>query len=385
MGADIIRGVLGIDTSCYTTSVAFASLDGRLLAQKRQLLPVKPGERGLRQGDAFFLHGRQLPHVMEALFADLRCSGEAKAGREGLRVEAVAASTRPRPEEGAYLPVFLAGEAVGRSVAAAQGVPFFATTHQEGHIMAGIASLEDREQAEALLKKGFLSVHLSGGTTELLRVRFDGASAVFSIEKLGATTDLHAGQLVDRVGVALGLPFPAGPHLEALAAQCDGGRCAAEGAAEGSTEAIEAIPFPASVKGYNVSFSGAEAQALRLIEKWRKANEAASPAAIATLPGDPAHPGIPALPAIARGIEGCLASTLEKILRRAIAETGCRDVLIVGGVAANGFLRRRLRERLEHRAVGGRLAFATTALSGDNAAGVALLGAKFLSASMACR
>ncbi|MZP28452.1 O-sialoglycoprotein endopeptidase [Heliobacterium undosum] len=382
MGTEIIRGVLGIDTSCYTTSVAFASLDGRLLAQKRQLLPVKQGERGLRQGDAFFLHGRQLPHVMEALFAELRQFGEAEAGKEGLRqvrVEAVAVSTRPRPEEGAYLPVFLAGEAVGRSVAAAQGIPFFATTHQEGHIMAGIASLEDREQADALLEKGFLSVHLSGGTTELLRVQFDAAGAVFSIEKLGATTDLHAGQLVDRVGVALGLPFPAGPRLEALAAQCDGGGCAAEGAAEGSIEAIEAITFPASVKGYNVSFSGAEAQALRLIDQWRKANEAAG----GDMLGDIATKAASA--AIARGIERCLASTLEKILRRAIEETGCREVLIVGGVAANGFLRRRLRERLEHRAVGGRLAFATPALSGDNAAGVAVLGAKFLSASTACR
>ncbi|MBM7867936.1 O-sialoglycoprotein endopeptidase [Heliobacterium gestii] len=348
MRADILYGVLGIDTSCYTTSVAFASLDGRLLAQKRLLLPVKPGERGLRQGDAFFLHGRQLPGVMEDLFAELR-------ERARVHVEAVAVSTRPRPEEGAYLPVFLAGEAVGRSVAAAQGVPFIATTHQEGHIMAGIASLEEGEQAKMLLEKGFLSVHLSGGTTELLQVRFDSDRAAFAIEKMGATTDLHAGQLVDRVGVALGLPFPAGPRLEALAAQSDG---------------VEAVTFPASVKGYNVSFSGAEAQALRLIDRSCNAGETFSS---------------PSPAAIARGIERCLASTLEKILRRAIEETGCRDVLIVGGVAANGFLRRRLRDRLEHRAVGGRLAFATPALSGDNAVGVALLGAKFLSASTASR
>ncbi|MTV49332.1 O-sialoglycoprotein endopeptidase [Heliobacillus mobilis] len=363
-----MRGILGFDTSCYTTSLAFVDDTGQLRAQRRRLLPVKPGERGLRQGDAFFLHGQQLPELMEDLFAELY-----RGGQE-VRTEAVSVSTRPRPEEGSYLPVFRAGEAVGRSLAASMNIPFFATSHQEGHLMAGLFSLENRNIKTALLERDFLAVHLSGGTTELLQVRPCAEKTAFEIHKMGGTMDLHAGQLVDRVGVALGLPFPAGPHLERLAAQCDG---------PGET-------FPASVKKYAVSFSGTEAQALRLIDRYTyqagnnrneenpRPNQKGVEDKVVLETNGQGERTVPIGPAIARGIERCLASTLEKVLRQAIEETGIQDVLIVGGVAANQFLRQRLKERLEHRAVGGKLYFATPELSGDNAVGVAALGYHFL-------
>lgn len=336
MASGGLNGVLGIDTSCYTTSLAFVDIKGCVRAERRRILPVKQGERGLRQGDAFFLHGKQLPVLMEELFADLRSQAVS------IHTKAVAVSVRPRPWEEAYLPVFRAGELVGRSLAVALDVPFIATSHQEGHIMAGLYSAPEAgvdQGSQSFQSSSFLVVHLSGGTTELLQVNPLDDGVGFHIEKMGGTTDLHAGQFVDRVGVALGLPFPAGPHLERLAMECD---------SEGET-------FPASVKRYDVSFSGAENQALRRI-----AAQASSPD-------------------VARGVERCLASTLDKILRKAVEETGTRQVLIVGGVAANTFLRARLRGRLEHRAVGAKLAFATPQLSGDNAVGVALLGWKTLS------
>lgn len=102
------------------------------------------------------------------------------------------------------MPVFLAGDAQARSLAAALGVPCFHSTHQRGHIAA--ASLDS-----GVMPGDLLAFHLSGGTTDLLALQGD------ELTLLGTSLDLHAGQMVDRVGVALGLPFPAGPYLEELA------------------------------------------------------------------------------------------------------------------------------------------------------------------------
>jgi N6-L-threonylcarbamoyladenine synthase len=308
------RLFLGIDTSYYTTSVALVDDAGRLLEDRRRPLSVPAGERGVSPPEAVWSHLKAMPEAAEEL---LRAHGRA--------IAAVAASVKPRPVEGAYLPPFKVSEGFGRTVAAALGVPFFASTHQEMHIMAGLWSSERPPEGEQ-----FLAVHLSGGTTELLRVtRRPGG---FDEELLGGTQDLHAGQFVDRVGVALGLPFPAGPHMEKLAA----------GGAPG------AVALPSSVQGRTVSFSGPETAAQRLVGQ-------AAPADLAL------------------AVLLCVAKTLEKWLRSAADETGLREILIVGGVASNRILRERLRERLEHRAVGIRLAFAQPQYSTDNAVGTALL------------
>lgn len=308
------RRFLGIDTSYYMTSIALVDESGRLLEDRRRPLSVPAGERGHSPAEAVWLHLKSLPEEIEAL---LRAAGGS--------VAAVAASTRPRPVEGAFLPPFKVSEGFGRTVAAALGVPFFATSHQEMHIMAGLWSA-DKPPAG----REFLAVHLSGGTTELLRVV--RGQFGFSEELLGGTRDLHAGQFVDRVGVALGLPFPAGPHLERLAAEGTPG----------------VVTLPSSVQGLFVSFSGPETAAQRLVGSTA-----------------PAH--------LAVAVIYCIGKTLEKWLGTAIAETGLKEVLIVGGVAANQILRERLRSKLEHRAVGGRLSFAQPQYSTDNAVGTALL------------
>lgn len=303
---------LGIDTSYYTTSVALLDEAGRLLADGRRPLSVPAGARGVAPAQAVWAHLQALPPLLEEVL------------RQAPPVRAVAASVAPRPQPGSYLPVFRVSEGFGRSLAAALQVPFYPTTHQEMHIMAGLWSAGEQPAGAE-----FLAVHLSGGTTELLRVRRTGAGG-FVEELLGGTTDLHAGQFVDRVGVALGLPFPSGPHLERLAAA---GRPAA-------------VALPAVVRGRQVSFSGPEAQAQRLVG--------------AVAPAD-----------LALAVFLCVARTLEKWLRPVLAETGLSEVLIVGGVAANAIVRARLRERLEHRAVGARLLFAQPPYSTDNAVGVA--------------
>ena len=116
--------VLALDTSNYTTSVAV--FDGQTGCNRSKLLEVRPGELGLRQSDALFQHVRELPGLFEQL------------ERQGLLdgIAAVGASTRPREVEGSYMPCFLAGSSQGRGLAHTLGVPFFAHSHQQGHLAA---------------------------------------------------------------------------------------------------------------------------------------------------------------------------------------------------------------------------------------------------------
>lgn len=311
---------LGIDTSCYTTSLALVDEQKNLLSEKRMVLQVSTGAKGLRQSTALFYHIQNLPVAMRELFGE---------GREGQKIKAVAVSAKPSPREEAYLPVFKAGLSLAESLTACLGVPLVETTHQEGHLAAGMWHCAEE------LGNEFLAFHLSGGTTELLLVRIKSPQPLqYEIKILGASQDIQAGQLVDRVGVALGFPFPAGRYLELLAAE------------EGKK--VE-IAIPSSVQGYKMSFSGAETRAKALLQAGISPRE------------------------IARALENCLAVTIEKVICKARQETGLKNVLLVGGVMANAYLRQRLSKRLEHPAVGARLFFADPAYSSDNAVGVSLI------------
>lgn len=308
----MIRRVLGIDTSCYTTSVALAGEDGGFL-QARRLLTVPAGKRGLMQSEGVFQHVGRLPELLDELY------GEAGP----FELAAVCVSARPRPAQGSYMPVFTVGEGYGRAIARGARVRLFSTTHQQGHVRAAMVD------SGLTPDEPFLAVHLSGGTTEVLRVM-----GALDVELLGGTGDLHAGQFVDRVGVRLGLPFPAGPALEALAL---GGRAQSR--------------LPAAVRGLSVSFSGAESQAQRLIEAGELSRED-----------------------VAAEVFSCLARSMAKLIDGATREAGIRRVLLAGGVASSDLLRRLLAERLARLESKARLFWARPELSGDNAVGVALIG-----------
>ncbi len=198
--------ILGIDTSNYTTSVALISDDGELLANIKYPLQVKEGERGLRQSDALFAHIKNLPLA-------LKDANDALSGR---KICAVGVSERPRNIEGSYMPCFLAGVNAAMAVSFGAGVPIFKFSHQCGHIMAAVYSSGNFE----LLEKKFAAFHISGGTTELLRVT--PADNGFICEHIGGSRDLNAGQVIDRIGVSMGLSFPAGRELEALALSYNG-------------------------------------------------------------------------------------------------------------------------------------------------------------------
>ena len=195
--------VLGLDTSNYTTSAAV--FDGREGENIGRLLDVRPGELGLRQSDALFQHVKHLPGLLEQLAGEGRLTS----------IRAIGASSRPRAVEGSYMPCFLAGESIGQGIAASMHVPFYTHSHQQGHLAAAAWSAGRLN----LLDSPFLAWHLSGGTTELLLVRPEGWTVTTEI--IGGTSDLSAGQLLDRTGVLLDLQFPAGRALDAMYSQAD--------------------------------------------------------------------------------------------------------------------------------------------------------------------
>ena len=190
--------VIGLDTSNYTTSIAYFSEGQAINCSK--LLPVKQGELGLRQSDAVFAHIKSLPELSGRLFSHIQ--------RE--TVTAVGVSTRPRAVEGSYMPCFMVGYSHARLLADTLNVPLIEVSHQQGHVAASLWSAGHME----LMQEPHLAWHLSGGTTELLLVEPEGTNV--RCTKIGGTTDISAGQLIDRTGQLLELPFPSGKHLDAL-------------------------------------------------------------------------------------------------------------------------------------------------------------------------
>jgi len=303
--------ILGIDTSCYTTSVAVCK-DGNILFDLRSPLNVAEGNRGLRQSDGVFMHTKALPHLISQL--------SEKVDMKTIR--GVAVSTKPRPEEGSYMPVFLAGYSVAKSISCALGVPLFETSHQEGHVMAALATC-----GETLSDRSFVSLHVSGGTTEVLRTT--PTQNGFSLSLEAGSLDLHAGQLIDRIGVAMGMKFPCGKELDTLALTCQKGE-----------------KLPVTLKGASFHLSGAEAQALKLLEKGC----------------DPC--------ALARGIIEAVALSLKKSLDTLYKEKPFETVVAAGGVTASKVMRETLKSKNY------RVLFADPRFSTDNACGVAILGEK---------
>ncbi|MGN1115719.1 MAG: hypothetical protein ACI4TH_04050 [Candidatus Ornithomonoglobus sp.] len=299
---------LGIDTSNYTTSCAV--YNGSDYEMSRRILDVKEGSRGIRQSDGVFIHNRELPAMLEERLQKL----------DG-RINAVGVSTRPRSVEGSYMPVFTVGHGYARAAAAAMGARLYEFSHQDGHIMAGIYSCG----AYDLLKEPFISVHLSGGTTEILLSEYDGYN--FKNEIIGGTLDISAGQLIDRIGVAMGLKFPCGKELEALAL---------------STDKYGKLPF--SVKGAYMNLSGVETKLMRSVNG--------------------------AEPETARTVLCYIGDVLVKTIGNAVSDTGINKVLIAGGVASNSMIRQGLTEQLK-----AEVHFASKELSTDNAVGIAVLAA----------
>lgn len=193
---------LGIDTSNYTTSVSAFFSNGDYLNLKK-ILDVKSNSIGVRQSDAVFMHVKNLPILFKELNETL-----SERFHSGYTIKAVGVSSRPRPIEGSYMPCFLSGVSVAASISSVLSVPCYEFSHQEGHVRAALFSSGDKQ-----LQK-FYSFHLSGGTCELLETTKEHVGYSFKI--ISSSADITLGQLVDRIGVALGLGFPSGKELETL-------------------------------------------------------------------------------------------------------------------------------------------------------------------------
>ena len=300
---------LGIDTSNYTTSAALYDLSVNEIIQRKKLLPVKEGELGLRQSDAVFAHVKQLGEIFETLINGNKYN-----------IDAIGVSTRPRDIDGSYMPCFLVGEMVSKTLSSVLKIPRYDFSHQQGHIAAALFSAGRLD----LINEKFIAFHLSGGTTEALLVTPD-ENRIIKCEKVAGSADLKAGQAVDRVGVMLGLPFPAGKYLEELALL--------------STAKFKIKP---TMKGSECCLSGIENKCRKMLDSGEKREDIAL--------------------FCLKSIEAALCGMTDAL----IAEYGKLPLIYAGGVMSNKIIRKTIEEKY-----GG--IFAMPEFSSDNAAGIAVL------------
>lgn len=302
---------LGIDTSNYATSLAVFDADaGEVVCDCKKFLPVKAGQLGLRQSDALFHHTAALPELMQKINDTVPL----------YKIQAVAVSEKPRPVQGSYMPCFLAGVNAATAFSLAGGVPLYKLTHQQGHIAAALYATGDK----TLFERETLVFHVSGGTTDLLLCR--GAQ---SIIPLGTSSDLYAGQAVDRLGVKLGFAFPAGVYVSEQAALCE-----------------ERIKPKVSVRGTACSLSGLENQCAKLLEQGKTA------------------------PYVCKYCLLCVAETLLRMAQNALQEHPGLPVVFAGGVMSSDLIRSYITARLPD------ARFVPAKFASDNAIGIAVLAAK---------
>lgn len=297
---------IGFDTSNYTTSVAY--FDGKSGLNCSKLLPVKQGELGLRQSDAVFAHIKGLPELSDRLFSNVAID----------EITAVGVSTRPRAVEGSYMPCFMVGYSHAQMLSDALHVPLVTCSHQQGHVAAALWSADYLE----LMDVPHLAWHLSGGTTELLLVEPDHKNV--KCTKIGGTTDISAGQLIDRTGQLLGLPFPSGKHLDQL-----------------SKEAERNDIFQVKCPEFEFSLSGVQNKVTQYYENCHEPSETAAYAL------------------------RCVATAVLKASTHAVQKYPGMRIVFSGGVASNSMLREILSPLSP--------IFAQPQFSTDNAMGVAVL------------
>lgn len=307
--------ILALDTSNYTTSVASLPQSPHEIQVPHnalslgKLLEVPEGALGLRQQEALFQHIKALPALLEQLPL-----GE---------LNAVGVSTRPRAVEGSYMPCFLAGENFGRAIASSHKVPCLSFSHQQGHLAAALWALG----REDMMHAPFLAWHLSGGTTELLLVTpCSPQEGLLHGEKIGGTTDISAGQLIDRSALRLGASFPGGKQLDTWAL---------EGCQQSPPPA-----FPIKTQDLYFSLSGMENK-VEALEK-----QSASP----------------------QEISAFVLSSLSKVLKK-VGDLAQKQhqitapIVFSGGVASSAYLKSHLPQWL----------FPPAQYATDNAMGIAVL------------
>lgn len=308
---------MGIDTSAYTTSIAIIDEFHNVIFDVRSILEVKQGDRGLRQQEAVFQHVNNIPKIIDVLSNKI----------DMFNIKTVSASVKPRNLKESYMPVFKVAQGQAFIISKILKAEYKEFSHQDGHLAAGILGSK-------LNHKGpFLAFHISGGTTELLLVKDNIKN--YDIKHIGGTKDISAGQLIDRIGVKLGLTFPCGKEMDILSQK----------------GIILDNSLPINTDGTWINFSGAETFFYRLIEGKKYSSKD-----------------------ISNSVFYCIANALANVVIEAIKVYDINDVLIIGGVAANTLIRRTLYERI-YKSELGNIYFPITEYCTDNAIGTAFLGA----------
>ncbi len=319
-----VMRVLGIETSCDETGVAlFDSEQGLLGHALHSQVALHAPYGGVVPELASRDHVRRTLPLVRAVLE--------QAGAAPESVDGVAYTAGP-----GLIGALLVGASIGRSLAWAWGVPAVAVHHMEGHLLAPM--LEEDPPAFP-----FVALLVSGGHTLLVRVQ-----AIGVYEVLGESVDDAAGEAFDKTAKLLGLPYPGGPELAALARHGDPKRFR--------------FPRPMTDRpGLDFSFSGLKTFAVNTLHE--AGNDDATRADIA------------------RAFEDAVVDTLAIKCRRAMQATGIKTLVVAGGVGAN----RALRERLTQLAAdaGGRVHYPRLEFCTDNGAMIAYAGCRRLQAGAA--
>ena len=309
--------ILAFESSCDETAVAVVE-DGRTVLS----------DAIASQADLHALYGGVVPEIasrkhVEAIAA-LTDQALRQAGCEKSDIDAVAVTYAP-----GLIGAVLVGLSFAKSVAFALGVPLIPVHHIRGHIAANYLAFPE-------LEPPFLALAISGGNTMIVDVR-----DYTDMEILGATRDDAAGECFDKAARVLGLPYPGGAPMDALARQSPGG--------------VYTLPH-AHVDGaeLDMSFSGLKTAVVNLAHHAQQVGESLDRAALA------------------RDFAQAVSDTLVPRAMEAAKQTGRTVLCAAGGVAANSVIREDLRRACEAADI--RLYLPPLKLCGDNGAMIGAQG-----------
>ena len=315
--------VLGLETSCDETGVALYDSEQGLLADAL-----------FSQIDLHRVYGGVVPelasrdHVKRMLPLIRQVLDE--AGREATQIDAIAYTAGP-----GLVGALLVGASCAQAMAFAWGVPAVGVHHMEGHLLAPM--LEEQPPAFP-----FVALLVSGGHTQLVRV--DG---IGRYELLGESVDDAAGEAFDKTAKLMGLRYPGGPEIAALA--------------EHGTPGRFVFPRPMTDRpGLDFSFSGLKTSTLTTWQQCRNAGD----------------DGEQTRCDIALAFQQAVVETLTIKCRRALQQTGLKRLVIAGGVSANQSLRQSLETMLAE--MQGQVFYARSRFCTDNGAMIAYAGCQRL-------
>jgi N6-L-threonylcarbamoyladenine synthase len=303
--------IIGLDTSCYTTSIAAINLKGDIILDERIMLDVQKSKKGLRQSQAVFMHLMNIEKLID------------KIDSNKYEIVAICGSKSPRDIKDSYMPVFNVSKIFAKSIALFRDVKLYHCSHQQNHIRAGLYNNKE-------LKEPYMAIQISGGTLEILRVDKD-------ISISGKTLDISYGQLIDRLGVLMGFDFPSGKYLDNLAYDyfLD----------SNNKNRVLRNKEKISIKDVDINLSGIETKLKKEYDECKDKEY------------------------ISAKVMNYIKESLSKLIEKSYEKEKLNDFLIVGGVSSSKFLRNEI--KLDSNI---NLYFAKQEFSSDNALGCALIG-----------